>query len=580
MSPLCLVCGCSEDEVIKMHYFPKNSVKCSLWFAGLGLPYLGGVTRNSRICNKHFKQTDYVNNIIWTLKRDALPMKFVDRQTTRNDTDLLSKDIKREMVISCWAPECTHNSLKDPCKFFTFPCIPTRRKRWLQLIRRDGIPGIGELMCSCHFRDGNEVNDPEIFAHNEQKLFKEHYLSQEYTTMRKNAKRKLDISHENTEVIDGYSSQDEPMVSPSTSEPMPGPSKREPMPGPPIRELIPGSSTKEADIIMLKAENDRLKLEVEKSKEIIRTMRLHFSYTHICENDALILEYTGLPNRKIYESLLFVLQDLDIKYYLERKVEKLNLQDQILIALMKLRHNFTHTDLAYRFNVSTATITNVVVTFIHLFHDVLFVKLMGRIPKHSKNRSCLPNCANTFTNCRIILDCTEVFSAVPQHLMKHQKIAYSANTHRSTLKALVGVAPNGVITYASNLFPGSTSDKIIVKSCEILDQMEPGDLILTAKGLLIKDILPNGVTVNAPPYLSTEQITPEQVRRIECIARATIHVERAIKRMKSYKILSFIPAEMFKYSTIIFKTVAALTNLQYPLIKEVSQFYTDSEIKS
>lgn len=74
------------------------------------------------------------------------------------------------------------------------------------------------------------------------------------------------------------------------------------------------------DIIMLKAENDRLKLEVEKSKEIIRTMRLHFSYTHICENDALILEYTGLPNRKIYESLLFVLQDLDIKYYLERKV--------------------------------------------------------------------------------------------------------------------------------------------------------------------------------------------------------------------------------------------------------------------
>lgn len=157
------------------------------------------------------------------------------------------------------------------------------------------------------------------------------------------------------------------------------------------------------------------------------------------------------------------------------------------------------------------------------------------------------------------------------------RLTYSSYKHRNTFKGLVGVAPNGVVTFASSLYPGSTSDKAIVQHSGLLHEMEAGDLILADKGFLIRDLLPNGVALNVPPFLSTPQFTPEQIRRTTLIARARIHVERAIKRMKSFKILGFIPTSLFPYSSIIFRTTAALTNLQYPLIKEVAEFFPDAE---
>lgn len=156
------------------------------------------------------------------------------------------------------------------------------------------------------------------------------------------------------------------------------------------------------------------------------------------------------------------------------------------------------------------------------------------------------------------------------------RLTYSSYKHRNTWKALVGCAPNGVITFVSGLYAGSSSDKAVVKSCGLLEQLEPGDLILADKGFLISNILPVGVTLNIPPFLQTPQFTAEQIRRTQCIARARIHVERAIRRMKCFKILGLIPENMFMYGSTIFKAVAGLTNLQYPLIREVEQFY-DSE---
>lgn len=112
--------------------------------------------------------------------------------------------------------------------------------------------------------------------------------------------------------------------------------------------------------------------------------------------------------------------------------------------------------------------------------------------------------------------------------------------------------------------------KNCAEACGILEQFLPGDLIVADKGCLIKDLPPPGISLKIPSFLSTPQFTPEQV-----IAKARVHVESAIGRMKTYKILDYVPQSLFSYGSIIFKTVAALTNLQYPLIKEVEQFYSD-----
>lgn len=98
-------------------------------------------------------------------------------------------------------------------------------------------------------------------------------------------------------------------------------------------------------------------------------------------------------------------------------------------------------------------------------------------------------------------------------------------------------------------------------------------MILADKGFLISDLLPEGVSVNIPPFLGTPQFTPNQVLKTLTIAKARVHVEQAINRIKGYSILEFIPPKLIPYSSKIFQVCSALTNFQYPLIKEVEMFY-------
>ncbi|KAJ8963905.1 hypothetical protein NQ314_005298 [Rhamnusium bicolor] len=135
------------------------------------------------------------------------------------------------------------------------------------------------------------------------------------------------------------------------------------------------------------------------------------------------------------------------------------------------------------------------------------------------------------------------------------------------------VAPNGTITFLSNLYVGNTSDKNIVKHCGVLTSFLAGDLILADKGFLIQDLLPPGVLLNIPPFLMKAQFSPEEARQTVTIARARIHVERAIRRIKEYKILQLIPQNLRPYSSMIFQVCGFLTTLNYPLIKEVEDRY-------
>ncbi|XP_008187147.1 uncharacterized protein LOC103310485 [Acyrthosiphon pisum] len=194
------------------------------------------------------------------------------------------------------------------------------------------------------------------------------------------------------------------------------------------------------------------------------------------------------------------------------------------------------------------------------------------MPSRYKNKACLPNAFKLFPNCRVIIDCTEMYTSVYiSQSMNIQRDTYSSYKHRNTWKVLIGIAPNGVVTFVSSLYPGSTSDKIITLKSGILEQLIPGDVVMADKGFLIGDILPPGVSLNIPPFLDTPQFTPQQIIQTESIAKARIHIERAIQRIKCYKILDFIPFTMLKQAEYIFKVVAALTNLHRPLLHEVQE---------
>ncbi|KAJ3661671.1 hypothetical protein Zmor_006058 [Zophobas morio] len=329
-----------------------------------------------------------------------------------------------------------------------------------------------------------------------------------------------------------------------------------------------GSVLQEAEMYFLQKENQELKAK-------LAHLSTTFSFEHIKDDAQLINMYTGIPNVHLFQTLFALFEHRELTYCLGWTVGIIPKRGQLLITLMKLRINLLQLDLACRFNCSTTTIANIVSTWIHALHETLFCQLMKEIPSRQKNRLCLPGCFSVFSNCRIVLDCTEVKYIKPKSLAT-QKMTYSAYKRQNTVKGLVGVAPNGVITFVRELYPGSTSDKKIVADCGILGKLQVGDMILADKGFLIKDILPAGVDLNLPPFLTTAQFTPEQAVQTRTIARARIHVERAIRRIKCWKILQATPSNLTAQATTLFQVCSALCNFQFPLIAEVEDLYGSS----
>jgi len=89
---------------------------------------------------------------------------------------------------------------------------------------------------------------------------------------------------------------------------------------------------------------------------------------------------------------------------------------------------------------------------------------MNKVPSRDKNRKSLPKCFSQYASCRTKIDCTEFFSANSK-AMNISNAMYSSYKSRITLKACIGVAPNGCVTLCSKAYSGSTSDKDIVADC-------------------------------------------------------------------------------------------------------------------
>ena len=147
---------------------------------------------------------------------------------------------------------------------------------------------------------------------------------------------------------------------------------------------------------------------------------------------------------------------------------------------------------------------------------------------------------------------------------------YSSYKNHHTYKCLVGVAPNGSIVYVSDLYEGSISDRAIVEKCGFVDTLNPGDLVLADRGFLIEDLLlKQGASLNIPPFLGKRaKFTAQEELKTRRIAKARIHVERVIERIKKFKLLSGnIPLSLSPISNQLVFVACCLVNFQEPLVK-------------
>ena len=101
----------------------------------------------------------------------------------------------------------------------------------------------------------------------------------------------------------------------------------------------------------------------------------------------------------------------------------------------------------------------------------------------------LPECFRiAYPYTRVIIDCTEIFIQTPSHF-RVQADTYSSYKSHNTAKGLVGIAPNGFISFISDLVPGRMSDKEITDNSGLIDGLSEGDSVMADRGFLIDEYL-------------------------------------------------------------------------------------------
>ena len=244
---------------------------------------------------------------------------------------------------------------------------------------------------------------------------------------------------------------------------------------------------------------------------------------------------------------------------------KLTFLDEFLLLLMRLKAGLFVQGLADRFGVSTSLVSRICITWINLLYFEL--KDLFPFPSQELVRKNMPDEFAEFATTGIILDCTEIF--IQRHFaMLAQSETWSDYKHHNTWKQLVGVTPNGQVTFLSDLWGGWVSDKQITRESGVLDLLSSGDNVMVDRGFDIKDIVSNGVTVNMPPFLAgRDQLTALETEETMSIASVRIHVERAIGRIKTYHILDGnLPNILSPYVTQIATVCGLLTNFLPPLL--------------
>ena len=140
---------------------------------------------------------------------------------------------------------------------------------------------------------------------------------------------------------------------------------------------------------------------------------------------------------------------------------KLSLEQEFLLTMMRFRLGLLTDDLAFRFQVSSGKVSQILITWIKLLGKELSCLIVW--PSKSRVTATLPYCfKKLYPKTRTIIDCTDIFMDTPSSL-EVQALLWSDYKSHCTVKFLIAVSPNGATTWISPLYGGRTSDIYIVR---------------------------------------------------------------------------------------------------------------------
>ena len=256
------------------------------------------------------------------------------------------------------------------------------------------------------------------------------------------------------------------------------------------------------------------------------------------DNDDKTKFYTGIPSF----SLLMHVLNLIAPHIKRNSQNALCQFQEFLLVLTRLKLNSPLQDLAYRFNVSVPTAHRIFDRWIH----VMSVRLnfLVQWPEQEELQATMPLVfqRNFGKKVAVIIDCFEIFTERPSSLIA-RAMTWSNYKHHNTVKFLIGVTPQGVISFISKAWGGRVSDKYLTENSGLLRRLLPGDIVLADRGFDIADSVGfYQACLHIPAFTrGKKQLSAKEVEETRKIANVRIHVERVIGLVRrKYSILQGI----------------------------------------
>ena len=263
-------------------------------------------------------------------------------------------------------------------------------------------------------------------------------------------------------------------------------------------------------------------------------------------DDKLVNCYTGMPSFDVLNALyrficpaIFVTASTKLTKFL-----------QLLLVLMKLRLNLPLFDLAFRFKINESSVSRIFNKWIVVLSDRLSPLIHW--PAREQLRQTMPFCyRRKYYDLRLIsiIDCFEIFIEKPSHLLS-KAATYSQYKSYNTAKYLIGIAPQGVISFVSDGYGGRVSDKYITEHSGFLNHLLPGDVVLADRGFNIEDSIGSrGASLDIPAFTrGKSQLSPAEVEETRKKANVRIHIERIIGATRqTYPIISATAVVPWQY---------------------------------
>lgn len=260
-------------------------------------------------------------------------------------------------------------------------------------------------------------------------------------------------------------------------------------------------------------------------------------------NDELTKFYTGLPKFEVLNHV-FNLVHPHVK---TTSQNALNPFQEFILVLIRLKLNPPLQDLAFRFNISVSTASRVFDKWIHVMS--IRLKFLIKWPDRDELQATMPAVfqRNFGKRVSVIIDCFEVFIDKPTSLIA-RAMTWSNYKHHNTIKFLIGVTPQGAVSFISKAWGGRVSDKFLTENSGLLKNLLPGDIVLADRGFDIADSVGfYQAQLYIPAFTKGKsQLPAKDVEETRKIANVRIHVERVIGlvRRKFTMLQSILPVAL------------------------------------